>query len=245
MRDATVNAGFTGKKRHRESGCLRACAERRGTVSWRQMPSLRQLLAKHAPLLVIDAASARIQVGWLTEKNARWETSNEESGIAVFRCIEALEIRPDAAGAFVFCEGPGSILGIRTVAMALRTWCVFGSKPIFSYQSLALTAYAHGETDTRVIADARRDSWHQLQMGGKLQRVSTADLSGKLATPEHFRNWTTLPLDITRLPYSLAELLPRVSEIDLFSETSAPDAFLHEEPNYVTWTPQVHRAPNA
>ena len=29
------------------------------------MPSFNQIVAAHAPLLVIDAASARIQVGWL------------------------------------------------------------------------------------------------------------------------------------------------------------------------------------
>lgn len=207
------------------------------------MPGLRQLLAQHAPLLLIDAASSRVQVGWLTEKSSRWETSDEESGVGVFRCVEALGVELGEVGAFVFCEGPGSILGIRTVAMALRTWNVFGPKPVFSYQSLALVAQACGDPDVRVIADARRDSWHVLQAGGKLQRVATADLTGKLAMPENFRNWTPLPPGITRVPYSLAELLPRVADIDLFSESIAPDAFLHEEPNYVTWTPRVHRAP--
>jgi tRNA threonylcarbamoyladenosine biosynthesis protein TsaB len=207
------------------------------------MSSLRQLLAKHAPLLLLDAASARVQVGWLTEKTSRWETSDEESGVGVFRCVQALGVDPSAAGAFVFCEGPGSILGIRTTAMALRTWNVLAPKPVFSYQSLALVAHASGESDLRVIADARRDSWHVLQVGGKLQRVATTELAGQLATPEHFRNWTPLPSNVSRVPYSLADLLPRVSAVDLFSETSAPDAFLHEEPNYVTWTPQVHRAP--
>lgn len=208
------------------------------------MPSLRQLLAKHAPLLFIDAASACVQVGWLPRDGpARWKTSDEESGVGVFCGVEALGVDPDAVSAFVFCEGPGSILGIRTVAMALRTWGVFAPRPIFSYRSLALVARALGEGDVSVIADARRDSWHVLRCGGNIQRVPTADLVGKLATPEHFRNWTPLPAGVARVPYSLAELLPRVADADLFTETAAPDAFLHEEPNYVTWTPQIHRAP--
>ena len=32
-------------------------------------------------------------------------------------------------------------------------------------------------------------------------------------------------------------------DLDLFRPTDAPDAFLHEEPSYATWTPQIHRAP--
>jgi hypothetical protein len=29
----------------------------------------------------------------------------------------------------------------------------------------------------------------------------------------------------------------------LFRQTEEPDAFLHEEPSYAMWTPQVHQAP--
>jgi tRNA threonylcarbamoyladenosine biosynthesis protein TsaB len=76
--------------------------------------------------------------------------------------------------------------------------------------------------------------------------VPTADVSGgtaELVTPENFRNWTPLPGGVRRVPYALAELLPRTAEADLFQPTDAPDAFLHEEPSYVMWTPQIHRAP--
>jgi hypothetical protein len=45
--------------------------------------------------------------------------------------------------------------------------------------------------------------------------------------------------------HSLAELLPRVIDADLCRPTDAPDAFLHEEPSYVTWTAKIHRAPSA
>ena len=61
--------------------------------------------------------------------------------------------------------------------------------------------------------------------------------------PDGFRHWTRLPDGVTRTPYSLAELLPPVADRDLFRLTDAPDAFLHEEPGYATWTPQIHRAP--
>lgn len=207
------------------------------------MPSLRQLAASHGPLLILDAASARIQVGVWRGDAGEWRASDEESGVGVFRCLEGLGVRLEEIGAFVFCEGPGSILGIRTTAMAIRTWNILRPRPVFAYSSLALVAQALGRPDLGVIADARRDSWHRFQLGGALRRVPTAELSGPLAMPENFRHWSALPAGVERVPYALTELLPRTVDAELFHHTEAPDAFLHEEPSYVTWTPQVHRAP--
>ncbi len=208
------------------------------------MPSLRQLLAAHGPLLLIDAASARIQVGWLPpEQAACWAGSDEESGVGVFKCLEQLAVVPADAGAWVYCDGPGSVLGIRTVAMALRTWSVLTPRPVFAYHSLAIVAQALGRPSATIIADARRDAWHCITLDTSLRRVPTAELAGELVMPDGFRHWSVLPAGVTRTPYSLAELLPLVAERDLFRVTDAPDAFLHEEPSYATWTPQIHRAP--
>lgn len=211
------------------------------------MFSFRELLAVHAPLLLIDAASKRVQVGWISGAiaDARWQSSEDEAGVAVFQCIEKLGVRLEDATAFVFCDGPGSILGIRTSAMAVRTWCMLQPRPVFAYSSLAVVAHARGRDDVGVIVDARRDAWHHYQIGRGLRRVPTSELSGELVTPEGFRNWTPLPPQVVTTSYTLADLLalPRVGEADLLLATDAPDAFLHEEPSYVTWTPQIHRAP--
>lgn len=217
------------------------------------MPSLRQLLVSHAPLLLIDAASARVQVGWLEAKpdseasygllRARWQATEEEAGTGVFRSVAALGVDAAQAGAWLFCDGPGSVLGIRTVAMALRTWGVVASRPMFAYCSLAVVAHALGRRELSVVADARRDSWHHYQLGGTLRRVPTGELGGELAMPDNFRHWSPLPPGVTIVPYSLPDLLPRVLDADLFLATDAPDAFLHEEPSYAAWTPQIHRPP--
>jgi tRNA threonylcarbamoyladenosine biosynthesis protein TsaB len=212
-----------------------------------KMPSLRQLLAAHSPLLVIDAASSRVQAGWIENDRpdgARWATSGEETGVGLFRCVEALGIDLGAAAAFAFCDGPGSVLGIRTCAMALRTWNVLKPRPMFGYTSLALVAHSLGRSDVGVIADARRELWHHFTLGGELRRVPTSELLGELVMPENFRHWSKPPAGLSNVPYSVADLLPCVMDADLFRPTDAPDAFLHEEPSYVTWTPQIHRAPS-
>ncbi|HEX3730782.1 MAG TPA: peptidase M22, partial [Opitutaceae bacterium] len=76
------------------------------------MASLRQVLGAHAPLLLIDAASARIQAGWWQAgAEPRWADSDAEAGVGIFRCVEALGADPARARGFAFCSGPGSILG--------------------------------------------------------------------------------------------------------------------------------------
>lgn len=135
------------------------------------------------------------------------------------------------------------MLGIRTAAMAIRTWNVLSLRPVFAYQSLAVVAHALGNPEVSVIADARRESWHTFRRGGKLRRVPAAGLEGELVTPDTFRHWSALPAGVVRVPYALPELLAKIADADLFRATDEPDAFLHEEPSYVTWTPQIHRAP--
>ncbi|MDP3072119.1 MAG: peptidase M22 [Opitutaceae bacterium] len=208
------------------------------------MPSLAQLLAAHAPLLVIDAASARVQVGVLgAEGGDRWHASEAEAGIAIFEGFAQLGFNPQNAAAFLFCEGPGSVLGTRTAAMALRTWHMLRARPMFSYQSLALVAHALGRADATIIADARRECWHTQRLGHPLRRRPATELAGPLVMADGFRHWSALPPNVTRTPYDVSDLLARTRETDLHSVTEAPDAFLHEEPSYVTWTPRVHRAP--
>jgi tRNA threonylcarbamoyladenosine biosynthesis protein TsaB len=221
------------------------CALARGEASAFRgagMPSLHQLRDAHAPLLLIDAASSRVQIGWLEQRD-RWEASDDEAGVGIFQAIERLQVDIGAVRGFVFCDGPGSILGIRTAAMAIRMWNVLKPRPAFAYSSLALVAHALADGTIGVIADARRESWHHYQIGRGLRRLPSTDLAGNLVMPENFRHWSPLPADVKRVPYSVAEILPRIAEQDLFLATDAPDAYLHEEPSYVTWTPKIHQAP--
>ncbi len=211
------------------------------------MPSLNALLAAHRSLLVLDAASTRIHVGWFGPDTApQWTSGDDEANVALFRAVERLPAAAlESAGAFVFCEGPGSILGIRTAAMAIRTWTLLAPRPVYRYGSLALVAHGSERRDLSVIADARRDSWHCYDRNHGLRRLAPAALPPAPATPAGFRAWSTLPADAVTLPYDVPQLFAATAETDLFATTASADAFLHEEPSYATWTPQIHRAPGA
>jgi tRNA threonylcarbamoyladenosine biosynthesis protein TsaB len=225
------------------------------------MLSLRDLLLAHSSVLLVDSASARIQVGLLRRGAApAWAHSAEEAGVGVFACtqdvLRAASLRLDQVAAFVFCDGPGSVLGIRTAAVALRTWNTLKPRPSFAYCSLDLAAKFQCQSapsglsaSFNVIADARRDTWHRVVVDpegqvGPLQRVPAGELNGSLLTPEHFRSWSRPPAGLQTIPYSVEDMLRRLEGTPLLREAPEPDAFLHEEPAYQTWTPQIHRAPS-
>ncbi|MFM8617938.1 MAG: peptidase M22 [Opitutaceae bacterium] len=197
------------------------------------------------PAVVVDWASSVFQVAVLDPTGAhRWARSETEAGLGLFACVEELALDPAAVNAWVLCTGPGSILGIRTAAMALRTWRMLRPAPFHAYFSLALVARAQPAPALPVIADARRETWHVFTQDRGLRRVPAAEVPGPCVTPHGFRHWSPLPAGTATTSYDLRELLPRVWNVPLLSPCPEPDAFLHEEPSYVTWTPQVHRAPS-
>lgn len=219
------------------------------------MPSLPQLLTEHRHLLVLDAASMQLQVGMLRRDAAEiWRTTTQEAGRGIFTCVRELldesQLRLDEVGGFIYCEGPGSMLGVRTVAMALRTWQILKLRPTFAYQSLAIAGYfermQNGPRDFTVIADARRDTWHRqvVRTNGELsplQRFSTAELGdGELVTPENFRTWATPPRPTKTCGYDLKKIFPILKNADLFRRSEAPDSFQHEAPEYKKSPAQIH-----
>ncbi|MFA5058483.1 MAG: peptidase M22 [Opitutaceae bacterium] len=225
---------------------------------------MTSLITLHDAVLLIDSASSRVQVGLCGhDRSAVWHQSEQEPSVALFECVAASLTEAGMGmhdiGAFVFCEGPGSILGIRTAAMALRTWQAVGqpAPPAYAYRSLELAAHALRENGTRppfaVIADARRNAWHWVEVAidgtiGPLQRAPSsalADFTGDLFMPVGFRTWTSLPRKVHAVPYSLPSWWQRHSETDLLHSAPEPDAFLHEDSTYASWTPQIHRAPTS
>jgi len=221
------------------------------------MPSLSPLLIRHDRLLVLDAASLRVQVGLLRPgQPALWRSSAAEAGRGIFICTQELlgeaGLALDAIGGFLFCEGPGSMLGIRTVAMALRTWQMLRPRPAYAYQSLAVAGHFEwiegGHRAFSVITDARRDTWHcqQVEADGRLpalQRLAAAELPpGEWVTPENFRAWAPPPRPAATCSYDLARIFSALGDGDFFRAIEAPDAFQHDAPAYRKWSAQIHQA---
>jgi tRNA threonylcarbamoyladenosine biosynthesis protein TsaB len=222
------------------------------------MASLAQLIASHGCILVLDASSTCVQTGLLRAgKPAVWRQQSGESGQLVFQetdaCLREAGCTLDEVAAFVFCEGPGSMLGTRTAAMTLRTWQVLQARPAYRYHSLVLLAHDLSKSHPgpfSVIADARRETWHcvTVQADGQveaLHRIPATELAGRtvpLWQPAAFRAWAPPPRATQDCPYDVANLYARHPDLDLLTATPLPDAFQHEAPEYKKWSAEVHSA---
>ncbi|MDX2186932.1 MAG: peptidase M22 [Opitutaceae bacterium] len=223
----------------------------------RVVHSLDDLLHACESLLVLDCASSRVHVGLLRKGNqAAWAHRDEPAGSALFACVDEVTAKfgmpLPAVRAFAFNDGPGSILGIRTAAVAIRTWQAVHPRPAYRYSgllALALAERIRGRTPPfSAIADARRDTWHQVKVSDdsepKLLRVAPADLTPPCVAPEHFRTWAALPPGTELIPSIPRDFLEQTRNLALWHDAPDPDAFLHEDPSYKTWQPGVHRAPS-
>jgi tRNA threonylcarbamoyladenosine biosynthesis protein TsaB len=223
------------------------------------MACLAQLLAVHGSILVFDAVSLRVQIGLLRAGQLPiWERTNDEAGRGLFsgaeNALTKAGMRIGDVEAFVFCEGPGSMLGTRTVAMALRTWLTLRPRPVFTYQSLMLAALAEWRRAPRsfsVVADARRENWHVQPIAtdgtlGSLHRCPATELpGGELLTPAGFRVWSKPPVGVSECNYDLESLIGAADAADLFQPVTAPDVLQHEAPDYKKWSAQPHSAETA
>lgn len=224
------------------------------------MATLAQLLATHGCILAVDAASTTVQVGLLrASQPPLWRSSPDEAGKALFTLADdsllTAGLTLGDVRAFVFDAGPGSMLGVRTVAMALRTWQALAPRPAYQFQSLTLLAHELARTGQTgaVIADARRDTWHVVEFAAldrvaPLRRVPAAELAATatpLWQPTAFRAWSRSPRATQDCAFDLATLFAAHADADLFAATEAPDAFQHEAPEYKKWSAQVHSAATA
>ena len=222
--------------------------------------SLDAIVAAHGSVLVLDPCTIQVQAGLLRTGHAPlWHTGGDDSSIHLFAaaqtCLAAAGLKPSQIGAYVFCDGPGSQLGIRTAAMALRTWQTLRATPapVFTYRSLllaALTLARHQPGPFAVVADARRDSWHAVRIAPdgtasavlRAARAELADWPEPLFTPSGFRAWAQPPRPAATCNYDCAAMTATLGALALFSPVAEPEPWLSAPITYQTWTGQRHRA---
>lgn len=211
------------------------------------------------PLLLLDAAGSVVQTGlWSDGRWESWRDSREEAGTSLFEGTHSI-LKETGRGlseleGFLFCEGPGSMLGIRIAAMAIQGWQHLASKPlpVFTYDSHTLLAHillAREEKQPfHVISDARRERWNLASVSPEgdvlpLQRVSgdvLPTLEGSFFRMEEIvRNQS--PVAATTIPYRLLEHASLFLRPGFLRPAERPAALLQEKPEYKKWSAERHR----
>jgi tRNA threonylcarbamoyladenosine biosynthesis protein TsaB len=209
------------------------------------------------PCLVLDgSARAGVRVGVLA--GGRWVgqgISPDGALEGLFGCVEAAlaesNLKLGDIRSFALCVGPGSVLGIRISALAVRSWSALESRPIFIWESLAgiaRSALVSGEKGPFLVAvESRLKRWHALEVSadsslGTPFEAEAAQLnsSGRrvLASSEAAPGVLTSHLAVAH-PWSF---LPAFfGQSGFLREESRPDA-LNVANDFATWSGERHRS---
>ncbi|HCJ11693.1 MAG: hypothetical protein A2Y14_03920 [Verrucomicrobia bacterium GWF2_51_19] len=118
--------------------------------------------------LVIDSSLGTTQVGLGFGMEGDCLTSETPTLESLFQLIDSLlqthALSLDRLGAIVYCEGPGSTLGIRIACMAIRTWkMLFPTLKIYSYRNLECAWEAMGQPNATLYSPHNQNTLNRLQ----------------------------------------------------------------------------------
>lgn len=211
-------------------------------------------LPQNGPVLVLDAASPIIFVGlW---RDGAWLTTRSVEAAALDALFEAVEDCLDEAdchlselAAFVYDEGPGSVLGIRVTAMALRSWKALPElkkTPVFAYRSLEMLAaqIAEGESVKvfRIIADYRKDAWLSLLVpDGEIDIVShdAIEQGMPLYYLKQRKAWSKPPVGAIEVALELLAYPELLCGSEICRLVESPGVFTVRVVEYKRWEPSA------
>ena len=139
--------------------------------------------------LVIDCSSSNIFTGILDSEN-QWRSQIRREGTVLENLFIAIEATIQDAGiklsdlsGFIYCEGPGSVLGLRLCAMAIETWRRLypNCNELFKYNSLQLNALLllqdnKDVNDALIVSDWKKGAWNSIQITAALpQKIVVID----------------------------------------------------------------------
>lgn len=213
------------------------------------------------PVLFLDASAPFVQVGlW---QNQRWLSHccvDAPALEAIFRCVREqlalASVRLEQVAGFVHNEGPGSILGIRLSAMALRVWS--GQVPVWAVRSLPLVAakvavLTPASPAGAVISEFRQGLWNWFEpsaadrSGNRICVIETDELAERLRAGRtcyylrHRKSWAPPPGPVQEVDSNLSACAPVLATAGLLRKVAKAEAFLALPPEFKKTDGERHR----
>ena len=220
------------------------------------------MLTGNKASLVIDGSGSAVFTGLLDADN-QWLAKVEANGAPLEELFPAMEVALTESGlsladidSYIYCEGPGSVLGLRLCAMAIKTWSRLYPKSAqyYKYNSLQLSAQALLHTkpdlqDALIVAEWKKGAWNALYIRsghvGVTEVVDDAALLDWKGTVYHLpqrKGWQSPPDKVQTLRYdhSMLDVLRDAS--GLLQMTDQIQIYSSGINTFQKWTPTRHRA---
>ncbi|MFP4203962.1 MAG: hypothetical protein ACLFS4_06475 [Opitutales bacterium] len=215
------------------------------------------------PALLIDGSAADVFAGVPDGSGSRLvgqpggQPALEGLFPAVERALNAATVELGMIRGFIYCQGPGSVLGLRLCAMAVETWrrTVPGDVPCFGYDSLQLTAALllndqSAPSDALLVSDWKRGAWNAVRIEGGCRRPTETledpvlkQYKGPIFHLPQRKGWQPPPENAIPLSYE-PERLPEVMRIPgILNRTQGVELHASAAPAFRKWQPERHRAP--
>jgi len=215
------------------------------------------MIDSEKPYLVIDASSPLLHSGviknekWLSLKTFQGDTLESLTQL-VDKCLKESSLDMESIKGFIFCEGPGSLLGLRLSAMAINTWKVLSDQqcscPLRCYKSLpalGLQLQKNQNGFDHVVSPFRKGFYNHYDIRQETLSLIGADvaksLDGEVAFLPQRRLKEKLNESWQEVPYSIKDLPVILAKRGLLHKADYADAWVPEETEYVRWSQERHR----
>jgi tRNA threonylcarbamoyladenosine biosynthesis protein TsaB len=217
------------------------------------------------PALVVDGSGSRFFAGALGP-DGQWraritadEPPLESLFVTVEKVLSTAGIQLAALRSYIYCAGPGSVLGLRLCAMALETWSRLNPAPTpyYAYNSLELTAallLQKGKIsdEALLISDWKKDTWNGVRISNqritKLEAVPTEAVEAWQGALFHLparKGWQKAPERAEPVRYTPEALPELIRATNLLEPTPGIELHSAGANTFQKWTPERHRATHA
>ena len=217
---------------------------------------------RNQTLLLLDASALETQTGLL--RNGQWLAFQRSTGETletlfqgVSRCLAEARLEFAQVDGFLYCEGPGSVLGLRLAGMALNGWRSLPtnkSAPIYAYRSLSaitrLIELKNGNGQRfHCICKSGKGLWNLYSSGDEntfenLKTVSKEEIEN-FREPVYLiplgRNKETPPGNAEIYPYHIEEIPRLLTSEGIFRKAGNPHVYRIGKSAYAKWSGQRHR----
>ena len=220
------------------------------------------MLPTNKASLVIDGSGIAVFAGLLDTDN-QWLAKAESEGNPLeelFPLIEAVLTESALSltdiGSYIYCMGPGSILGLRLCAMAIQTWARLYPKSAqyYRYNSLQLSAHAllyatPDLEDALIVSDWKKGVWNALYIrNGHVGATEIIDDSALISwenliyhLPQR-KGWQSPPNNVQTLRYD-PSIIDAIRDAEgLLQITEHIEIYGSGINTFQKWTPIRHQA---
>ena len=215
-------------------------------------------LAEYRLPFLIDA-SLQVQVGIPDSKGwcslAREEKPALESlFVAISRSLGEITASISAIDAILFCEGPGSTLGLRIAATAVKTILRENepSPTLFTYNALDLAAILANDVSCPILAPFRkgkrllRSPIEDSAIGSieVLEEPISGSLEREAVHLPSLRSWESLPEGLDVLDYDISRIAGLSGLAPILRPAEMPEVFSPLPAEFRKWKPARNLSPN-